>query len=69
MDYNVNIIPIKVRSTIEMLNINNYNKIHLNKYQCLISILIYLIYRTILDITCTVGQLSKQNTDLKKDYL
>lgn len=61
---NVNVIPIKTCSTIEMLDLNDYDKTNLYKYQCLIGKLMYLLCETKPNIAFVVSQLSRHNADL-----
>lgn len=67
--YNANVIPIKARSAIKILNLNNYNETNFCKYKYLIKKLIYLVCKIRPDIDFTIAQLRKYNTNLKKSYL
>lgn len=44
INYNTNIIPMKARSIIEMINKDDYKETKLYKYQQLIGKLMYLAY-------------------------
>ena len=66
-DYNSSIIPIKARSSIEMLDIDDYKETDLYKYQRLIGKLMYLAYGIRPNIVFLIGQLSKQNADPRKE--
>lgn len=67
--HNANIILIKVRLSIKIFKLNDYNKSDLYTYQQLIRKLIYLTYKTRSNIVFIIGQLNRYNTNLKKKYL
>lgn len=52
-----------------MLKNNNYKKIDIKAYYCLIRKLMYLSYGTRPNIAFVIGQLRKQNTDFKIGHL
>lgn len=54
---------MKVRSVINMLDINAYKEKNLYTYQQLIGKLIYLICKIRPDIAFAISQLNKHNTD------
>lgn len=60
---------MKTGSSIEINESDDYEKIELCPYQHLIGKLIYFAYKTRLDITFIVGQLSKYNFDSRKGHL
>lgn len=66
---NANVILMKAGSVIEMLDPEDYNKIDLHKYQCLIGKLMYLVCKIRPNIAFAVGQLSKYNIDPRKGHL
>lgn len=66
IEYNANVIPMKARSSIEMLKLDDYNKTNLNTYQQLIRKLIYLAYGTRSDIAFVLGQLNRHNANPRK---
>lgn len=66
---NANVIPIKARSAIKMTDSNDYNETNLQKYLYLIVKLMYLAYGTRSDIVFAVRQLSRHNTNPKKNHL
>lgn len=61
--------PMKASNFIEMQGEDDYKKVDLKVYQWLIGKLMYLSYGTRPDISFVVGQLSKQNADLRMGYL
>lgn len=67
-NYNVNIILIKVGSSIKILDPKDYNEADLYMYQRLVRKLIYLLCGIRPDILFVVGQLNKYNVDLRKRY-
>lgn len=60
---------MKASSIIEINNADNYKEINNKVYQHIIEKLIYLLYSTKLDIAFVVGQLNKQNADLRVGHL
>lgn len=66
---NVNVIPMKVGSSIKMTDPEDYDKTNHHTYQKFVGKLMYLLCGTIPDIAFVVGQLSRHNTDLRKRYL
>lgn len=68
-NYNANVILMKAESAIKMSKPNNYDKTNIYTYQQLISKLMYLAYRTKLDIAFAVRKLSRHNANPKKGYL
>lgn len=57
------------RSAIKITKSDGYNKINLEEYQWLIGKLIYLVYKTKINIAFIIRQLSKHNDNPKKGYL
>lgn len=68
-NYNANIISIKAGLSIKMTDSEDYEEVNLHIYQKLIQKFIYLLYSTRLDIAFVIGQLSKYNSDLRKNHL
>lgn len=60
---------MKVETFIKMFKNNNYEKTDIKTYQCLIKKLIYLLYNIRSNIVFIIGHLSKQNTNLKVNFL
>lgn len=60
---------MKTKILIEMIKSEDYEKTKLCSYLYLISKLIYLTYDTRSDIAFIVKQLSKYNSNLRKNYL
>ena len=52
---------------IKILDSKDYKEANLHIYQRLIGKLIYFLYGTRPDISFVIGQLSRHNTNLKKD--
>lgn len=68
-DYNPVSRPIKARNFIEMQNKEDYKEANIKAYQCLIGKLMYLSYKTQLDILFVVGQQDRCNADPRIGYL
>lgn len=68
-NYNANVILMKVGSSIERTESENYEKANFYTYQRLIKKLIYLLCNTRPDISFVVGQFNRHNIDLKKGHL
>lgn len=69
IECNINVIPMKARSIIKMLDLDDYDETDFHRYQHLIGKQIYLAYATRPDIAFVVGQLSKHNADPRKSHL
>lgn len=67
--YNVNVISIKMGSSIKMRDLKENKKADLRKYQRFIVKLIYHLCSIRPDITFVIEQFSKHNTNLRKGYL
>lgn len=52
-----------------MIKSDNYEKVKLYIYQCIINKLIYHICDTRPDITLVINKLNKYNSDLRKNHL
>lgn len=66
-DCNINMSPMKAAFAINMSKTNNYEKKDLYIYPHFIRKLIYFAYEKKRNIVFIVGQLSKYNTNLRKD--
>ena len=66
---NSNIIPMKARSAIEMIEHDDYEDTEIKLYQYLIGNLIYLACGRRPDIAFIVGLFSRHNADSRKDHL
>lgn len=60
---------MKLDSSIEMIDLENYKKVNLHIYQRLVRKLIYFLYGIRLDIIFVVRKLSIYNVNLRKVYL
>lgn len=69
IDNNTNIIPMKTNFSIEIIELDNYEKAEFWPYQYFIGKLMYLTYGTRLDIVCVIKQVSRYNAELRKSYL
>lgn len=66
-DRNCIITLMKIGNFIEMQD-DNYEEVNLKVYQQLIGKLIYLLFKTQLDISFIIGQISKQKTNSQASY-
>lgn len=62
-------ILMKTNSAIEMTEPENYKKVDFHLYQQLLGKFMYLVYETRSDISFTIEQLSRHNTDVRKSHL
>lgn len=58
---------MKAGLSIEISNLENYNKTNFCTYQKLVEKLIYLLHSIKSDIAYIVGQLNRYNANLKRD--
>lgn len=68
-NYNTLVILVKARLSIKIVDLNNYKEIKLYKQQWLIGKFIYFVYKIKPNRAFVVEQLSKQNVNLKNNYL
>lgn len=68
-EYNTNVIPIKTSFSIKMIESNSYEEAESWLYYCFIGKLMYLVYGTRSDIAFAVRQLSKYNSNPRKNHL